>query len=121
MTKSRLANYHMEDPDRTGKVKIVFTKELDWDRIDLEMINTTGSQFQLQMNRVYGDYLMERGLDHTRNASIRRAWIEATGFNSITFQLDFNNLTQVSEGGIEYQDMLHFMIYEPFIFFFKPE
>lgn len=44
LTHHRLAHYAMERPTATGLVKIKFSKEIDWKKTNVLILNVTGSQ-----------------------------------------------------------------------------
>lgn len=69
----------------------------------------------MEQNQEYFEFLSENveGADLQRDTSIVATEVTEVGDDTFTIQLTFNNITQVSKGGIEYLDELTMKIVEP--------
>lgn len=116
-----MASYDLEYANSLGEVKIVFNKPINWKKTNINILNVTGNFFRVAASQNYQDFLKAMEEVDERNLNISNYWITDYGFNYIKFLLNFTNVNNISQGGIEHEDDLFYLILSPQLLKFETQ
>lgn len=79
--------------------------------MNLPLLNVTSFyHFEMRPNLLYQERLQESSKNTKRNLKISNFTLTDIGFNYLSFQLNFEKPTDISNGGIGFEDLLVFKI-----------